>query len=117
MLSGPSFRLAFIFCINLLILSGLMMICRWTLISHNQAEIDHIRLLFFQIRIENLKRGPSGFQFFVCFDIIRSEDQSQCMILSQRGPPGCLSVVLICGLDTKSYTTENRVDPSFLFQP
>ena len=83
--------------------------------SYNRAEIDHIRLVFFQIRVKNLKKGQPGFQFFVCFDVIRSEDQSQCMILSQRGPPGCASVVLICGLDTKSYTTENRVDPSFLF--
>ena len=31
----------------------LMMICRWTpLTSHDQAEIDHIRLVFFQIRVE-----------------------------------------------------------------
>ena len=65
-----------------------MMICRWTpLTSHNRAEIDHIRLVFFQIRVENLKRGPPSFQFFVCFDVIRSEDQSQCRILGQRGPP------------------------------
>ena len=54
----------------------------------DRAEIDHIRLVFFQIRVENLKRGPPGFQFFVCFDIIRSEGQSQRRILSQRGPPG-----------------------------
>ena len=85
--------------------------------SYSWAEIDHIRLVFFQIRVEKVKRGPSSFQFFVCFDIIRSKDQSQCMILSQRGPPGHASVVLICGLDTKSYRTENRLDPSFLFQP
>ena len=95
-----------------------MMIRRWTpLMLHDQEEIDHVRLVFFQIRVENLKMGPSGFQFFVCFDVIRSEDQSQCRILSQRGPPGCAWVVLICDLDTKSYTTENRVDPSFVFQP
>ena len=44
------------------------MICVWTpLASHNQAEIDHIRLSFFQIRVENLKRGPPGFQFFAYF--------------------------------------------------
>ena len=71
------------------------------LMSHNQEEIDHVRLVFFQIRVENLKMGPSGFQFFVCFDVIRSENQSQCRILSQRGPPGCAWVVLICSLDTK----------------
>ena len=87
------------------------------MMSHNRAEIDHIRLVFFQIRVEKGKRGPPGFQFFVCFDIIMSEDKSQCMILSQRDPPGCASVVLICSLDTKSYTTENQLDPSFLFQP
>ena len=35
-------------------------------ISLDQAEIDHIRLVFLQIRVENLKRGPPGFQgFFV----------------------------------------------------
>ena len=50
--------------------------------SHNRAEIAHIRLVFFQIRVEKRKRGPPGFQFFVCFDLIRSEDQSQCRILS-----------------------------------
>ena len=66
----------------------ILMICRWTpLKSHNQTEIDHVRLVFFQIRVENLKRGPPGFQFFVRFDVIRSDDQSQCRILSQRGPP------------------------------
>ena len=66
------------------------MICGWTpLASHFRAEIDHIRLVFFQIRVENLKRGPPSFQCFVGFDVIRSEDQSQCRILSQRGPPGC----------------------------
>ena len=66
-----------------------MMICRWTpLTSHNRAEIDHIRLAFFQIRVEDLKRGPSSFHFFVCFDVIRSENQSQCRILIQRGPLG-----------------------------
>ena len=85
--------------------------------SHDRAEIDHIRLVFFQIWVEKGKRGPPGFQFFVCIGVIRSEDQSQCMILSQRGPPSRASVVLICGLDTKSYTTENWLDPSFLFQP
>ena len=38
-----------------------------TLMSHDLAEIDHIRLSLFQIRVENLKRGPPGFQFFVYF--------------------------------------------------
>ena len=85
--------------------------------THDQAEIDHIRLVLFQIKVEKGKRGLSGFQFFVCFDVIRPQDQSECMILSQRGPPGHASVVLICDLDTKSYTAENQVDPSFLFQP
>ena len=34
--------------------------------SLDQAEIDHIRLVLLQIRVENLKRGPPGFQgFFV----------------------------------------------------
>ena len=37
------------------------------LTSHDWAEIDHIRLLFFQITVENLKRGPHGFKFFVYF--------------------------------------------------
>ena len=37
------------------------------LMSHDRVEIDHIRLLFFQIRVENLKRGPPGFQFFGYF--------------------------------------------------
>ena len=61
--------------------------------SHDRTEIDHIRLVFFQIRVEKRKRGPPGFQLFVCFEVIRSEDQSQFMIPSQRGPPGCASVV------------------------
>ena len=86
------------------------------LTTHDRTEIDHIKLVVFQIKVEKGKRGPSGFQFFVCFDVIRPEDQSQCMILSQRGPPRHASVVLICDLDTKSYTTENWVDPSFLFE-
>ena len=96
----------------------MLMICGCIpLTSDDQAEIDHIRLMFFQIRVENLKRGPPGFKFFVYFDVIRSEDQSQCRILSQRGPPGRATVVLICSLDRKLYTTQNWVDPSFLFQP
>ena len=37
------------------------------LTSHNRAEIDHIRLLFIQIRVENLKRGQPGFQVFAYF--------------------------------------------------
>ena len=41
--------------------------CLDPLTSHNRAEVDHIRLLFFEIRAENLKRGPSGFQFFAYF--------------------------------------------------
>ena len=83
---------------------GMMMICERTLLtSHNRAEIDHIRLVFFQIRVENLKRGLPSFQFFVCFDIIRSEDQSQHRILSQRGPPCYAYIVLICGLDKIIY--------------
>ena len=81
--SSSDFNAGFWACI-------MMMICRWTpLTSHNRAEIAHIRLVFFQIRVECRKRGPPGFQFFVCFDLIRSEDQSQCRILSQRGPPSC----------------------------
>ena len=31
------------------------------------AEVDHIRLWLFEIRVENLKRGPSGFQFLAYF--------------------------------------------------
>ena len=60
-----------------------------SLTSHNRTEIDHIRMLFFQIRFENLKRGPPGFQFFVCFMMFfKSSDlrpQSQHNIVSQRG--------------------------------
>ena len=42
----------------------LMMICRWTpLTSHDQAEIDHIRLVFFQIRVESQKRVHPVFSF------------------------------------------------------
>ena len=35
--------------------------------SHNQAEVDHMSLSFFEIRVENRKRGPPGFQFFAYF--------------------------------------------------
>ena len=42
-----------------------MIICRWTsLASHNWAEIDHIRLVFFQIR--KPKEGSAWFTIF-CF--------------------------------------------------
>ena len=57
------------------------------LTSHDRDAMAHIKLVFFQIRVESQKRGTPGFQFFVCFDLIRSEDQLQCRILSQRGPP------------------------------
>ena len=33
--------------------------------SHNRAEIDHIRLVFFQIRVEKGKRGPPSFQLYI----------------------------------------------------
>ena len=33
--------------------------------SHDQAEIDHIRMVFFQIRVEKGKRGPPGFQLYM----------------------------------------------------
>ena len=67
-----------------------MMICRWIpLMSHNWAEFDHIRLLFFQIKVGKGKRAPPGFQFFCLFydvfDVIWPENQSQCSILSQGG--------------------------------
>ena len=68
----------------------MMMICHWTPVTaHNRAKVDHIRLLFFQIRFESRKSGQPGFQIFVCFDVIMSEDQSQCKDLSQRGPISC----------------------------
>ena len=55
-------------------LTLLMMICRWMPTrSHNQAEDDHMKLSFLEIRVENGKRGPLGFQFFAyfyVFDII-----------------------------------------------
>ena len=35
------------------------------LASQNQADIDHIRLSFFQIRIESSKRGLPGFQMYM----------------------------------------------------
>ena len=35
------------------------------LTSHNRAEIDHIRLVFFEIRVEKGKRGPAGFQLYM----------------------------------------------------
>ena len=55
--------------------SLLMLICGWTpLTSHNRAENNHIRLLLFQIRACKLKRVLPSFQNFVCFDIIRSQD-------------------------------------------
>ena len=71
-----------------------MMICmRIPLTSHNQAEIDHIRLLFFQIRVENLKRGPPGFQFFAYFiTFLTSSDlrtNHTVVFLVRGGPPGC----------------------------
>ena len=42
----------------------LMMICgRAPLTSHFRVDIDHIKLLFFQIRVENLKRVHPVFSF------------------------------------------------------
>ena len=35
--------------------------------SHDRAEIVHIRLVFFQIRVENLKIGPPIFSIFCLF--------------------------------------------------
>ena len=42
--------------------------------SHNQAEVDHMRLSFFQIRVEKGKRGPTSFQFFAYFMFLTSSD-------------------------------------------
>ena len=87
----------------------------------NQAEVDHRRLLFFQIRVENLKRGSPGFQFFAYFmTFLTSSDlrtNHSAVLWVRRGPSACAWVVLIWSIDTKSYTTENRVDPSLGFQP
>ena len=86
------------------------------LTSHNWVEDDHIRLSFFQIRVENLNRGPPDFQFFAYFMMfLTSSDlrtNHSAVLWVRRGPPSCAWFVLICGLDTKSYTTENQVDPS-----
>ena len=92
----------------------LMIICMWTHVtSHNPRKVDHIRLSFFQIRVEKLERGPSGFQFFACFMMfLTSSDlgtNHSAVLWVRRGPPGCAWVVLICSLDTRSYTTKNRV--------
>ena len=49
-------------------LQSVIMICGCTpLTLHNWAEFDHIRLSFFQIRVENLNRGLPDFQFFAYF--------------------------------------------------
>ena len=48
-----------------------MMVCKWIpLISHGQAEINHITLVFFQIRVKKGRRGPHGFQLYMilCLD-------------------------------------------------
>ena len=40
------------------------------LTSHDRAETDHIRMVFFQIRVEKGKSGPVGFQLYIilCLD-------------------------------------------------
>ena len=50
-------------------------IIRLPLTSHNRAEIDHIRLVFFQIRVEKRKRGPPSFQMYMILCLGRKSKQ------------------------------------------
>ena len=45
--------------------------------SHDRPEIDQIRLVFYQIRVENLKRGPPGFQLYMILCLGRKSKQSK----------------------------------------
>ena len=84
---------------------------------HNRAEIDYIRLVFFQIRVENQKRGPPDFQMYTILCLDHKSKQS---ILDRVDPSDSESCAVI-GPQTwwcqNKQKTENRVDPSLGFQP
>ena len=67
--------------------------CVIPLMSHNWAEVDHIRLSFFQIKVEKGKRGLPGFQFFAYFmTFLMSSDlrtSHSAVFLVRGGQPGC----------------------------
>ena len=43
--------------------------------SHNRVEIDHIRLVFLQIRVEKEKKGPPGFQLYMVLCLAHKSKQ------------------------------------------
>ena len=61
--------------------------------SHNRAEIDYIRLVFFQIRAEKGKRGPAGFQLYM---ILCLDCKSKQLRHNQVDPSDSESCTVIC---------------------
>ena len=47
------------------------------LMSHDQGEIDHVRLAFFQIRVEKAKSGPPIFQLYMILCLSCRSKQSR----------------------------------------
>ena len=87
------------------------------LTSHNRVEIAHIRLVFFQIRVESRKRGPPGFQLYMIWCLGRKSKQPRQDRVDPCDSESCIVIGPQTWWHQNKQKTENRVDPSFDFQP
>ena len=85
--------------------------------SHDQVEIDNIRLVFFQIRVEKRKRCPPGFQLYMIWCLGHKSKQSRHNRVDPSDPESCIVIGPQTWWGQNKQKTENRVDPSFDFQP
>ena len=87
------------------------------LTSHDRTEIDHIRLVFFQIMVAKRKRGPPGFQLYMIWCLRYKSKQSRHNQVNPSDPESCIVIGSQTWWDQNKQKTENRVDTSFFFQP
>ena len=85
--------------------------------SHDQAEIKQIRLVFFQIRVEKGKRGPPGFQLYLILCLGWKSKQSRHNGVGPSDSESCTVIVPQIWRRQNKQKTENQVDPSLGSQP
>ena len=85
--------------------------------SHNRAEIDHIRLVFFQIRVEKGKRGPPSFQLYIILCLGHKSKQSRHNRVDPSDSESCTMIGPQTWWLESKQKPESWVDPSLGFQP
>ena len=83
---------------------------------HDRAEIDHIRLVFSQIRVENRKRGPPGFQINMILCLGHKSKQSRHNWVDPSDSESCAVIGPQTWWRQNKQKTENQVDPFLGFQ-